>query len=696
MINNPDDVSYHKFASVSVLSSRCKSLEWGFQMKCAWRLAVVSMTICLLLSLSGLVSPALADNGHGRNIESGPPVATSDHGTGPNNVAGAKQGQGAKSEDGVSGNGNSQNNARNGDETPKMPKESQQGEENNAVLGDPADMEGMTEDAQLDRLLVKFVSSTSSTEMDSVHQRVGGKVKADIAEIGVQVVEVPHGEGAVKAAAYRQQKEVSFVEPDAMAQAVDIPNDPYFGSQWAMNKIQAPQAWDLTHGSENINIAIVDTGVDSTHPDLANKIKAKINFTTSPNAEDNYGHGTHVAGIAAAASNNTIGVAGLGYDSSIYNVKVLGDNGFGYNSWVAQGIIWATDHGAQVINLSLGDTADSGVMEDAVNYAWDKGVVVVAAAGNNYTSSPFYPAYSANCIAVAATDASDSLLIWSDYGDWVDVSAPGVSIYSTVRNSSYGYLSGTSMASPHVAGLAALLYALVTDNNGDGRINDEVRQRLENTTDPIGSTGGGTGRINALNAVSGLHPSQFGTVSGRVTDFNTGLPVEGATVSGANQSVLTDSSGTYSISGISTGTYTFVASKNGCSDASLDVEVIAGQTTTADLVLDDPASSADMWVSAINFQAKGKTLTVTLVIMTATGPLSGAQVHFDTMFAAKEWYSQGITNSTGMVSLVINQPSSGTYAATITSLSAANYTWNTGKGIISASYTFSTNGKSRK
>ncbi len=152
-----------------------------------------------------------------------------------------------------------------------------------------------------------------------------------------------------------------------------------------------------------------------------------------------------MAGIAAASTNNGIGVAGLGRDSTIMNVKVLNDSGGGYYSWVAAGIIWAADNGAEIINMSMGGKSHSQVLEDAVNYAWSKGVVVVAAAGNSGTSSPFYPAYYTDCIAVAATDSMDNVASWSSFGDWVDVAAPGASIYSTLMTGGYGSKHGTSM-----------------------------------------------------------------------------------------------------------------------------------------------------------------------------------------------------------------------------------------------------------
>jgi thermitase len=355
-----------------------------------------------------------------------------------------------------------------------------------------------------EEILVRFQPGVNASDVAQIHRQLRGQAKGDISALSVQVVAVPRGEAAMKVKEYSSHPEVAYAEPNYIAKAVGSPDDPYFAQQWGLTKIEAPQAWGITTGNANISIAILDTGVDPNHPDLTGKIVGSVNFTGSATVNDIYGHGTHVAGIAAARTNNGAGVAGLGYDSTIMNVKVLGDDGYGSYSGIAQGIIWAADNGAKVINMSLGGASASTTLENAINYAWSKGVVVVAAAGNNGNSLPFYPAYYTNVIAVAATDNNDNLPTWSNFGDWVDVAAPGASIYSTLINAGYGYKSGTSMASPHTAGLAALIYTVMTDSNGDGRLNDEVRLRLETTADRLSTTGTGNGRINAYKAVSNL------------------------------------------------------------------------------------------------------------------------------------------------------------------------------------------------
>lgn len=356
-----------------------------------------------------------------------------------------------------------------------------------------------------DQILVKFLPGTPEKTKTNVHEKHGGKVADVIPGIDVQVVRIPENKVKEKVGAYKGEASVEFAEPDYVVEAILTPNDTYFGKQWGMAKISAPAAWEITQGSSGIKIAILDTGIDQNHEDLAAKIVANKNFTTSKTVDDKYGHGTHVAGIAAAITNNGKGVAGVGFNSSLINVKVLGDQGSGYWSWVANGITWAADNGAKVINMSLGASAASNTVKLAVDYAWGKGAVLVAAAGNNNSSALFYPAAYGNVIAVAATDQNDAKASFSNYGSWVDIAAPGVDILSTLPNHAnrfitrnYGSLGGTSMASPHVAGVAALVWA-----TGYGTSNTSVRSQIESKADEAGTMWSNYSikRVNAYNAV---------------------------------------------------------------------------------------------------------------------------------------------------------------------------------------------------
>ena len=452
------------------------------------------------------------------------------------------------------------------------------------VFGAPQINPTPVSDFSAQQILVKFKSDVTLPEAAQIHRQLGGQVKETIAGIGVQVVTVPGEQATEKAKAYSSNARVAYAEPDFMAEALGSPDDPGFVNQWGMVKVQAPQAWDVTVGSPSINIAILDTGVDLDHPDLVGKLISNINFSNSGTTDDVYGHGTHVAGIAGAMTDNGIGVAGLGYSSTIMNVKVLDDNGSGTYSGVASGIIWAVDNGAEVINMSLGGSSPSSTLEDAVNYAWSKGVIVVASAGNSGSTAPSYPAYYSNCIAVAAADANDALASWSNYGNWVDVAAPGLGIYSTLKNNGYGYMSGTSMASPYVAGLAALVFTTVSDPNGNRKLNYEVRSQIEATCDDINVSGIGHGRINAARAVGSV-PVLPGGITGQVTDAEDGSAVSGAGVSDGIRTALTDATGMYTIENVPAGTHQVVASKEGYQTSSLTVNVMSGTTAEANFSL---------------------------------------------------------------------------------------------------------------
>jgi thermitase len=264
----------------------------------------------------------------------------------------------------------------------------------------------------------------------------------------------------------------------------------YLAERWGVNKINAPQAWQITRGDETVIVAVLDTGISRDNQDLAGRVVAEVNFSDSPTSDDVYGHGTHMAGTIAA----------IAPECQLMNVKVADDMGKCQPSVVARGIIWAVDHGAKVINLSLAMVA-SRDLEQAVNYAWSRGAILVAAAGNKGTSDPSYPACYDNCLAVAGTNENNSLALLSSHGDWVDVSAPGFNIYSELPGNQHGYKTGTSAAGAHVSGVAALVFSIAEDTNGNGKVNDEVRWAIESSCTPVGS-GMGWGLVNAYGAVT--------------------------------------------------------------------------------------------------------------------------------------------------------------------------------------------------
>jgi thermitase len=266
------------------------------------------------------------------------------------------------------------------------------------------------------------------------------------------------------------------IENKVYAPPSNISNDIYLSAQWALQKM--PDLQTRSVGPE-VLVAVLDTGIDGRHEDLVGKVTKSVNFTTSATASDVIGHGTHIAGIIAATANNGIGIAGLAPNARLLNVKVADDEGTVWASSVARGIIWAVNKGAKIINLSLAIPTPTPALEEAVNYAWNKGVVIIAAAGNTGTTVPTYPASCPNVIAVAATDINDSLWDKSNYGDWVNAYVPGVEIFSTLPGNSYGYKSGTSIATAYTTAVAALMFDTVTDANGDGFVNDDIAAALK-------------------------------------------------------------------------------------------------------------------------------------------------------------------------------------------------------------------------
>ncbi|PLT29965.1 S8 family peptidase [Peribacillus deserti] len=256
--------------------------------------------------------------------------------------------------------------------------------------------------------------------------------------------------------------QVKFAEPNYiyMQNEANVPNDSLYRRQyqWNLPVIQTEEGWDITRGSKNVIIAVVDTGVDLDHPDLERRITRGYNvLAKNSNPDDDNGHGSHVAGIIASETNNLRGIAGLTWYNKIMPVKVMNEKGYGNAFDVARGVIWATDHGADVINLSLGNYQPSAVMQEAIQYAYDRDVVITTAAGNDNTDQPSFPAAYPEVICVAAVDHNGNRAEFSNYGEYVDVAAPGVEIPSTYFHKQYAALSGTSMAAPHVAALAGLI-----------------------------------------------------------------------------------------------------------------------------------------------------------------------------------------------------------------------------------------------
>jgi hypothetical protein len=453
-----------------------------------------------------------------------------------------------------------------------------------------------------DRVLVKFRPGTSASDIGKAHRAAGGRLHQRIPGIGVHVVEVPKGSVAAQVARYTQNPHVVYAEPDYYRVLVipDEGNDPgpdaggvvagreYFEEQWGLDNtgqqhtgfdplfglpiqiegepdadIDAPQGWDITTGDPSVKIAILDSGIDCSSIEHAGKCNEQVSFVAeySDYLDDIAEHGTHVAGIAAAHTDNGVGVAGVGWNSSVSNLKtcyyyeleIIPDiyyipAGVCPVSASAAAIMYAADNGYHVINMSYGsDGVDPNgdpvgipeqpnVESEAIAYAWDRGVVLVAAAGNDANTTQVYPAANPDVIAVAATNHYDDKASFSTFGNtWVSMMAPGEDILSTNvvatcifyadilyypynpdTEACLKWSSGTSMASPHVAGAAALVWWHLFPGQSPGSCmspggvpcNAVVRSHLEHGADASGALGQNflawstSGRLNVHGALT--------------------------------------------------------------------------------------------------------------------------------------------------------------------------------------------------
>ena len=403
---------------------------------------------------------------------------------------------------------------------------------------------------------IKPVPGAALQELDGVLDSPDVTIEPGIPQLGWTRIRVPMGQEKEYLARMLTHPSVQEAGLNYLARVLEVPNDPAWALQWNMQIVEADKAWGVITSTASIIIAVVDTGVDITHSDLQANIwtnedeipnngidddgNGKIDdvhgwhfytdgmgFAREDNeVEDTHGHGTHVAGIAAAATNNAIGVAGVSWSGPIMPVRVLDRDGSGEYADVARGLVYAADNGARIINLSLGGTDPSPLLYDALLYARGKGCLIVAAAGNcggpdstsredcDYRYNPFfYPAVYPETVAVAATDGIDQRADFSEHHDYVDLAAPGTGIYSTCRLDYHCYMQGTSSSTPHVSGLAALIWALRPELS-----KQEVQWIMESWAEDVnsGEYPGkdpylGWGRINAYQAV--LHASQGTTIT---------------------------------------------------------------------------------------------------------------------------------------------------------------------------------------
>ena len=379
-----------------------------------------------------------------------------------------------------------------------------------AVIGPQSTQAAGLADEVQDELIVVFKDAERSKAPDS-HAKAGTTVKRQLGLKPVHIVKAAAGQRETARQQYLRDPRVRLVEPNVRVRAAALPNDPRFAEQWGLTTIDAPEAWSSATGT-GILIGVVDTGVDPAHPELIGRIAASANFSTAATVIDRNGHGTHIAAAIAGQMNNGIGGAGIAPDSRLLIARALDDQGEGTYADVIESINWAADSGAKIINLSLAGPTASQALAESIKDAQDRGVLIVAAAGNNGNGAQTYPAAYPGVVSVAATDAADAPAAFTTFGPWVTLGAPGVNVFSALPGNKYGTLSGSSAAAAYVSGVAALAWSVGAPDAG------AVREALVAGAEPVGWRGIAfqAGRVNAQRTVDiakpAVAPSPIATV----------------------------------------------------------------------------------------------------------------------------------------------------------------------------------------
>lgn len=356
------------------------------------------------------------------------------------------------------------------------------------------------------RILVEARAGLAGDDLEKILKVHGGK-RRKIGQSNLNVVELPVGASEAQVVEQlRRNPALKHVELDRRVKSTMAVTDPYIGSEWHIPKIGASSAWDTTQGA-GVTIAILDSGVDGAHPDLAPNMVAGYNmYSNNTDTADVCGHGTAVAGSAAARTNNGVGVAGVAGQAKIMPIRVAyydsaSGGCYAYTSTIANGITWAADHGARIANVSYGPLAGSATIQSAANYMKSKGGLVFVSAGNNGVDENITP--STSLIAISATDSNDNKASWSSYGSFVSLASPGAGIWTTSKGGIYQGWNGTSFASPVAAGVAALMMAANPALDGA-----KIEQALFSTAVDLGAAGRdpyfGYGRVNAAAAVNAV------------------------------------------------------------------------------------------------------------------------------------------------------------------------------------------------
>jgi subtilisin len=535
-------------------------------------------------------------------------------------------------------------------------------------------------------VLIGFTNTPGLGEQALVRSH-GGVIKYSYRLVPAIAASVP--ESAISG--FLHNPSVTSVDLDGTVYAIDAELD----NTWGAKRIGSGTVHNTGNKGTGVKVAIIDSGIDYTHPDLDANFAGGYDFVNNDtNPMDDNEHGTHVAGTVAAEDND-IGVVGVAPEAKLYALKVLSASGSGSWSDVIAALQWAVDNGIQVTNNSYGSGQNpGGTVQAAFDNSAAAGVLHIAAAGNagnpgGKGNNVGWPARYDSVVAVAATDINDNRASFSSTGDQVELAAPGVNINSTKLGGGYVEFNGTSMASPHVAGSAALVIAAgATDSNSNGLINDEVRQALDSTALDLGIAGRDTlygfGLVNVAAAVASVIPPATGTISGTVIDAATLSPIPGAAVTDGTRQATTDATGYYLISDVPEGTYTVTASANGYQDASQEVVVTGGATSAANFSLQEVTQATTVSVvSPIVYATEGgknndKHLLVTIALVdNLNNVVAGASVSIDLSLDGSVIGSgTGMTGTDGKVTFSLKNAPSGHYETKVTAVSVAGLTWD--------------------
>ncbi len=532
--------------------------------------------------------------------------------------------------------------------------------------------------SQAEEKVTVFVGFNGAPDAGLV-RRFGGEVRREFTL--VPVISARMNPKAAEALA--KNPHIRYVELDTPVYALqEVP--------WGVDRVFGPEdyffpTWNYSRGA-GVKVAVLDTGI-ANHPDLPVVSGGYNALDGTDRYTDGNGHGTHVAGTIAALD-NSIGVVGVAPEIRLYAVKVLDDSGKGSVESVVAGIEWAVNNGMQVINMSLGASSGSQTLKDACDIAYAKGLLLVAAAGNNGNppgkgDNVNYPAKYESVIAVAASDEAGKRATFSSTGPDVELIAPGVKVKSTVPGGTYATYSGTSMASPHAAGVAALVWAANSSLS-----NLEVREILQGTAEDLGlrAEHQGYGLVRADRAVAaalalGVPPEPgYGAIQGTVTDGTSPLAGASVVVKDTGLFGVTDEDGRYFIGHVPSGSFEVVASHPDCVPATRQVSVSKDATATLDFVLiRRPLMQAgDIRFAVAKRYGSFADITVTVVVLdSANGaPVSGAKVSVTVAHESRNWAFLGNTKSDGTVTFTLKKAPTGAYTATVTDIAHETYVWD--------------------